>query len=186
MSSAAALASAVSSVRTDADARAVLGVIAGDLADAYTLLPQISESQGLRAQALSYLNTVNAYAQEIYAKVPNDDADLSTSNSARLGLLASQTDEALTNIDEAVGVSHFDLASSIKNAVGEIGGGIADVAEGVGDVAGRAAAAPFQGLVAGLASFMYAARVFLFVAGGIGLVYLFRRPLGRAIGGAVK
>lgn len=185
-SSAADLAGAAADVQTNRQARAILGIVASYLREAYQATDQISTGQGLRAQAVSYLDTVNRYATEVYAGIPDDGGAISFANAARLGLVTSQANDALANIEEAVGVSRWDLAASMKKAVSEIAADVSTVAEGIGETAGNVAAAPFQGVVAGLAAFAHSARTFLIIAGLLGGAYLFRRQIAAGLAKAAS
>lgn len=169
------IATVVGQIRTNKGARDALGIISGMLHNAYLQLDNISTSQGLRNQAESYLNTVNGYAQEIYGKIPDDNGALGAANGARLGLVASQTNDALANIEEAAHVSEFHLAASLRKAV-----------EDVGKDVGNIAASPFNGLTAALIAFLHSARTGLIIVGVAGAVYVFRRPILAAVAKGVK
>lgn len=160
----------------------MLGVITQYLQDGYKQAAQLSTSQGLQAQAYSYLNQVNSYAQEVYGEIPNDSADLTILNAGRLGLVASQTNDCLAAIEDAIGTTRWDLAAALTQASTELAAEAATVGQDVGSAVGAVAASPFQGAVAAITSFLYSARIALFIAGGVGLVYIFRHPIGRALG----
>ncbi len=170
------IASVVSKLTTNDQARDALGIMASMLREAYTQAEtSISSGQGLQAQAISYLNEVNAYAQEIYAGIPNDRAALGAANAARLGLVASQTNDALANISEAVGVSDWHVASALKKAVREVSSDVGDIA-----------ATPFVGLTAALVAFLHSARTGLIIVGVAGAVYIFRKPILAALAKGAK
>lgn len=126
----------------------------------------VSSGQGLRAQVFSYLDSINAYAQEIYARIPADTGPLDGANAARLGLVASQTNDVLSSVAEATGVSEWHLATALKKAVREVSSDVGDIA-----------ASPFVGLTAALVAFLHSARTGLIIIGVAGAVYVFRKPI---------
>jgi hypothetical protein len=174
MDSAFDIADTVSKLNTNDQARAGLGIISTMLNDGYRQVPDVSADQDLRAATLSLLDSVNAYAQKIYSEIPDDTGPLGIGDGARLGLVASQTNDALAQVERNVGVSEWHVAAALQAAV-------KDVATSVGNVAGTAVSAPFTGLIAGVVAFAHSAQIALLIGGGIVAVYLFRKPILSAL-----
>lgn len=168
---------AFSDLQTNAQGRAALGILTKALNSGYQLLPQIDSGSGLRQTNQNFLDDVNNYATSIYNDIPNDNEDLSIWNAGRLGIVAGQTDEVLDGLADSAKVSRFDFSAELKKAVSDVTQTVTDAATGVGKTVGAVAAAPVQGLTAALTAFLYQIRTGLFIAGGVGLVYIFRKPL---------
>lgn len=179
--------SALSDVQTIGQMRVALGVITQYLESGYDLLPTISTDQGLQQSAKQLLEDANTYAATIYANQPTDIPaqayEPSWQDSARLGLLASQTEDALNRVTESAKVSDFQLGPALKSAVAQASRDISDVAQSVGETAGNAAAAPFKGIMAAVIAFLDGAKTFLIIGGVVVVVYVFRKPL---LGAAAK
>jgi hypothetical protein len=173
--------SALSDVQTIGQLRAALGVITAYLKSGYDLLPSISTDQGLRASTQSLLDDANTYAKTIYDNQPTDlpaqAYEVSWQDSARLGLLASQTETALNRVTASANASDFQLGPALKAAVAQVGAGISDAANAVGDTAGNVAAAPFKGLLAALVAFLDGAKTVIIIGGVVVVIYVFRKPL---------
>lgn len=127
-------------MRTNRQARAVLGAIAQTLRTAYEQrLPFYSRvgsaGQQLAAAMKSRLDGINNYAQRVYATIPGDDAPISATTQAKVALSLAQTRDAANDIDEAVHSQHIsigDVAQGmadiltylVKTALGAIGGAV--------------------------------------------------------------
>lgn len=124
-------------MQTNRQARAVLGAVAGMLQTAYAQqLPALarvtSAGRDLQATMKSRLNTVNNYAQRVYAGIPDDDAPVSPTNQKKIALTVAQARDAAKDIDDAVASQHLDLGQGlvdvlsylIAKALGAVGGAL--------------------------------------------------------------
>lgn len=127
------LAAALSDMQTVGQGRAALGVITSALRHGYQALEDVSTGGGdLRGTNREVLDNVNAYAVSIYAGLPTAEgrqADaLGIADSAKIGLCASQTDDALDELARSIKVSDFDFAQSLHDAVEDVGKKIGEAA----------------------------------------------------------
>lgn len=124
-------------MQTNRQARAVLGAVAGMLQTAYAQqLPALarvtSAGRDLQATMKSRLDTVNNYAQRVYAGIPDDDAPVSLTNQKKIALTVVQARDAAQDVDEAVASQHLDLGQGlvdvlsylIAKALGTVGGAL--------------------------------------------------------------
>lgn len=124
-------------MQTNRQARAVLGAVAGMLQTAYAQqLPALarvtSAGRDLQATMKSRLDTVNNYAQRVYAGIPDDDAPVSLTNQKKIALTVVQARDAAQDVDEAVASQHLDIAQGlvdvlrflIAKALGVVGGAL--------------------------------------------------------------
>ena len=127
-------------MQTNRQARAVLGAIAQTLRVAYEqrlpLYAQIgSAGQQLAAAMRSRLDTVNSYAQRVYAVVPDDDAPVSDLLRNKVGLTFAQARDAAGDIDQTVRSQRISagdvlegvvdiLTRLVEGALGAVGGAL--------------------------------------------------------------
>lgn len=94
-------------VQTNRQARAVLGVVAQGLQNAYGLtVPAYARAIDASSKMLQQtmhkrLDDVNRYAQRVYAGIPDDDAPLSDLNRKKVALVLAQTRDAIGDVAEA-------------------------------------------------------------------------------------
>lgn len=199
---AASLAASASRITTVGAARAVLGEITAVLHQAYGKLDEIGRgfgnavlggssphhetSQGTlddanaetRDAARARLDGVNNFAARIYDAIGTADPDLqaeeiSAWNSSRVALCMVQTQDALDDVEAAIGSTLWDFPQTMQ-----------DITAGIGETAGNAVQATGNAIAAGATAFVAGAWKTLAVAGVVATLYVFRAPILRAIGKA--
>ena len=178
---AAQLAAVAAKVTTIGRARMALGKCTELLQAGYAKINQASlwDDDELKGAMRDRLDVVNAYAQGIYATIGTDDPDLqeeeiSAISAGRVGLVIAQTDEALTDIDEAIHENTFDVAATLGLALAI-----------AGDTAGSAVQSVTNAVAAGGAAFVAAAwPTLLMGAAAVGLYFWFRAGRPGLPGGA--
>jgi len=85
---------AVAAMRTHREARALLGVAADYLAQAYALLPDLPSTAEVREQARDLLDRANAYATGLYAMLHDTDEPIAEDMRPRVqtALSSAQSD----------------------------------------------------------------------------------------------
>ena len=127
----------LAAMRTNRQARSVLGAVAQTLQTAYAKhLPALaratSAGRDLQATMKSRLDTVNNYAQRVYAGIPDDDAPVSDLNHRKVSLTVAQARDAAQDIDAAVASQRLDVGQGladvltylIEHALGAVGGAL--------------------------------------------------------------
>jgi hypothetical protein len=79
-------------MKTNREGRALLGIAADYLSQAYGLVPDLTNMAGVQDQARELLDGTNAYAQAIYATVPDNDEPVDETMRPRIetALLSAQ------------------------------------------------------------------------------------------------
>ena len=120
---------AVAAAKTNQDGRALLGIAVDYLRQAYALVPHITtmgiDIGDVQRNATQLLDSVNAYAQGIYAMIPDDQAPLDETIRARIqvALLQAQSDMKLVaSVDAELEVNY------LQALLGAISAGIVAVA----------------------------------------------------------
>jgi len=168
---AAELAAVAAKVTTIGAARAALGECTRLLQAGYAKINQADlwDEDELKEACRDRLDVVNAYAQGIYATIGTSDPDLqaeeiSALNCSRVGLVIAQTDDALSDIDEAINENTFDVAGTLKLALAI-----------AGETAGSAVQSVTNAVAAGGAAFIASAWPTLVIgAAAVGLVLWIR------------
>lgn len=114
-------------MRTNRQARAVLGVIAQALQAAYQVTVPLAaraidkDSRALQQAMTSRLDGVNKYAQRVYAGIPDDDAPISALNHQKVGLVLAQTRGAIHDVEESAQDSGLTgaLTNALDQALGQ-------------------------------------------------------------------
>jgi hypothetical protein len=184
-SNALALAAASAKITNVGELRAAMGAVSQTLGQGYPYLDSISWIAGEKDAARSLLDTVNTSAQMLYAIVAGAtpdlwDQDISTSHAILAGQVVSQANDALKLVEAAAAQNLWDIASIVSDAIDQIRAVMAS--------AGAAVGTTLQGLVnaagAGAASFAFAAWPTLLIVGALGVAYLYRGKIARALVGA--
>lgn len=184
-SNALALAAASAKITNVGELRAAMGSVSSTLAQGYPYLDSISWIAGEKDAARGLLDTVNKSAQQLYAIVAGADQDLwdqdiSTTHALLAGQVVSQANDALKTVEDAAAQNLWDIASIVSDAIDQV--------RAILVAAGTATGNTLQGIVnagaAGVASFAFAAWPTILIVGALGLAYLYRGKLARALGGA--
>jgi hypothetical protein len=183
-SNAVALAAASAKITNVGELRAAMGAVSATLAQGYPYLDSISWIAGEKDAARGLLDTVNTSAQKLYAIVAGADQDLwdqdiSTTHAILAGQVVSQANDALKTVEAAAAENLWDIASIVSDAIDQVRAALAATGAAVGTT--------LQGLVnaagAGAASFAFAAWPTLLIIGALGLAYLNRGKIARALAG---
>lgn len=165
------IASVASQVSTIGQARGVLGTVSSTLQQAYSRIPDISSTAGLRDAASARLDVVNNFAQRVYA-IWNDDPELqdeeiSVVNATKVGICMAQANDALKDIEEAADQDFWDFTQLLTDSLAA-----------AGSIGGHAVQSVTNAIAAGGAAFVTAAWPTLLILGAAGVgVYLFRKQL---------
>ncbi len=185
-SSAIGLAAASAKITNVGELRAAMGAVASTLAQGYPYLDSISWIAGEKDAARAVLDTVNKSAQLLYQIVAGADQDLwaediSTSHAILAGQVVSQANDALKTVEDAAHQNLWDIASIVSDSIDNVraalvatGGAVGGTVQGVVNAA-----------AAGVTSFAFAAWPTLLIAAALGVAYLYRGKIGRALGGAL-
>jgi len=165
-------------VQTIGQARAVLGVVAGIVQDAYAELDASEVGRDLKSSLHNLLDVVNADAQRLYAIYAGAtpdlfDQEISISNAAQIGVNLEYARSALAQVEAAVGIP-WDFTGQLKTALAGAGAIAQTGASGIA----RAAAAAGAGLAAAFWPYL------LVLAVGVFVYFRFVRRLVRAGGGS--
>jgi hypothetical protein len=184
-SNALALAAASAKITNVGELRAAMGAVSQTLAQGYPYLDSISWIAGEKDAARAALDTVNKSAQLLYAIVAGADQDLwdqdiSTRHAILAGQVVSQANDALKAVEDAAKANLWDIASIVSDAIDNVRATLVATGAAVGNTV--------QGVVnaaaAGVTSFAFAAWPTLLIVGAIGLAYLYRGKIAKALGGA--
>ena len=113
-------------IKTNAQARAVLGLVANMLRRGYELVPTVAAPftelfsgsvEELRAQANSSLDIVNAYTQGIYAFIPDNDNALDEQYRRRIQLAIKQAQDTCESISDAAAAMAVDYTDEMASVV---------------------------------------------------------------------
>lgn len=111
----------LAAMRTNRQARAVLGAVAQALQQGYqATVPWYAravdkDSRTLQAAMKSRLDGVNKYAQRVYVGLPDNDAPVSDLNRRKVAMVVAQTREAVQDVEQAADAS--GLAGAFSNAL---------------------------------------------------------------------
>lgn len=184
-SSALALASVAAQIQTAGQLRVAMGAVAQILQQGYTALAWTGPAtslpnllEGTTAAAKSLLDTVNQSAQLLYNIYPTDgsldDQDISTAHAINAGQVLSEANDAVTSVEAAIGTNVGNVAQFVQDAL-----------TASGQLGGQAVQSVTNAVAAAGAAFVSSAWPTLLIIGvGVG-IYLFRKPLLRALGGAI-
>lgn len=163
-----AIADVAAKVNTIGQARAVLGTVTATLAKAYGRLDELTNLAGLRDEARSRLDSVNAFAGRVYATW-NDDAELqdeeiSAVNATKVGICMAQANDVLKDVEELANEDFWNFAELLRESLAAAGG-----------LAGGAIQSVTNSVAAGVSAFVASAwpTLLLLGAGAVAL-YLVR------------
>lgn len=188
-----AIAAIAARVNTIGQARAVLGVAANVIGDAYTHLPDIKANtlgvilagpvlgwfestsiDDVRAAAKSRLDAANTYAQQVYAIWNSDpdlqDEEISATNATKVGFALARANDVLKDIQNLAQTDYWNFGDLLNDALAQ-----------AGQLAGSAVQSVTNAIAAGTAAFVWSSwPTLLLIAGAVG-VYVFRKPIIAAI-----
>ncbi len=166
-----AIAGVASQVSTIGQARAVLGTTTATLAQAYSRLGDLTSLAGLRDEARSRLDAINAFAGRVYS-IWNDDPDLqaeeiSTVNATKVGICLAQANDALKDVEELANEDFWNFAELLRESLAAAGKLAGDAIQSITNAVG-----------AGVGAFVTSAWPTLVLVGaGIVALYIVREKV---------
>lgn len=180
-SSAFDVASVAAKIQTVAQVRAAMGAVTVSLSTGYEKLSVFGPStsipnlvEGTREAAFSLLDTVNKSAHILYNIYSDDpdiqNEDISTAHAISAGRIISEANDALKDVENAIGSNFSNIAQIVKDAI-----------VSTGEIAGTTVQSVTNAVAAGVSAFAFSAwPTILLVAGGA-MIYIYRKPILSAI-----
>lgn len=121
---------AVAAMQTNREARALLGVAADYLRQAYELVSDLTNMADVQDQARDLLDGTNAYAQGIYAVLPDDDTPVAEDMRPRVQTALASAQRSLKVVAEVRADLEIDYLQALADVVPTGAAAIASAAAG--------------------------------------------------------
>ncbi len=175
------VASVAAKIQTVAQVRAAMGAVTVALSAGYEKLSVFGPStsipnlvEGTRDAAFSLLDTVNKSAHILYNIYSDDpdiqNEDISTAHAISAGRIISEANDALKDVENAIGSNFSNVAAVVRDAIVE-----------TGTIAGTTVQGVTNAVAAGVSAFAFSAWPTLLLVGAGALIYINRKPILNAL-----